>query len=44
MAHDSYVLHRNVVYSIVWVFAVIELGLTAYRINHTESAFDTYGQ
>ncbi|KAL5525440.1 hypothetical protein ACEPAF_9310 [Sanghuangporus sanghuang] len=42
MARNSYVPHRVVLYGLLWTMAVVELGLTAYRINYTNDNFDTY--
>ncbi|KAL5520179.1 hypothetical protein ACEPAG_9392 [Sanghuangporus baumii] len=42
MARDSYVPHRGALYGLLWTMAVIELGLTAYRIHYTNNTFDTY--
>ena len=30
--------HRHALYSLIWIFSVIELGLTAYRIHKTRQA------
>ncbi|KAJ7641930.1 hypothetical protein FB45DRAFT_1054311 [Roridomyces roridus] len=38
----SYVPHRRLLYSLIWVIAVIELGLTASRIHYTRSNFNTH--
>ncbi|KAL5525441.1 hypothetical protein ACEPAF_9311 [Sanghuangporus sanghuang] len=42
MARDSYVPHRRLLYALLWMIAVVELGLTAFRIHHTRSLFGFY--
>ncbi|KAL5479113.1 hypothetical protein ACEPAI_2401 [Sanghuangporus weigelae] len=42
MGRDSYVPHRRALYALLWMIAVVELGLTAYRIHHTRSLFGFY--
>lgn len=38
----SYVPLRWALYGLLWVFSVIELGLTGYRIHHTRSTTGHY--
>lgn len=45
MVHrESYVPHRRLLYGLLWLTAVAELGLTAFRIHSTRRAFGTHGK
>ncbi|KAI5115826.1 hypothetical protein M0805_001986 [Coniferiporia weirii] len=37
MRSDSYVPHRGLLYTLLWLSALVELGLTGYRLHHTDS-------
>ncbi|EJD05296.1 uncharacterized protein FOMMEDRAFT_18889 [Fomitiporia mediterranea MF3/22] len=42
MGFASFVFHRAILYSLLWVAAVIELGLTGWRVHHTKSTASFY--
>lgn len=40
--YASHTLSRLAIYALLWVVSVILLGLTAYRVNVTETQFESY--
>ncbi|KAL5520173.1 hypothetical protein ACEPAG_9386 [Sanghuangporus baumii] len=42
MSGAAYALHRSILYTFLWAASVVELGLTGWRVHHTESTFDDY--
>ncbi|THH03164.1 hypothetical protein EW145_g6479 [Phellinidium pouzarii] len=42
MSVASYVVHRSALYALLWASAVVELGLTGWRIHHTKSVAGFY--
>ncbi|KAL5525448.1 hypothetical protein ACEPAF_9318 [Sanghuangporus sanghuang] len=42
MSGAAYALHRTLLYTFLWTASVVQLGLTGWRVHHTESTIGDY--